>query len=285
MRDWPALALHFPSGTDSSLQDLVVAALDADDVAAIEERSPEVWLVSFCEAAARDAAAAVLRTAWAQAGVTVEPVQVPDDDWARRSQAGLGSVRIGRVVVAPPWCAASPDEPPETIRLIIEPSMGFGSGHHATTRLCLDALQSLDLAGVRVLDIGTGSGILAIAAARLGASSVLGVDNDVDALGAARAGATANGPLPSLTFRESDFRSAPPGQADVVLANLTGSMLATSAPAVAACVVPGGHLILSGITTAEAQAVLDVYLPAAALRWRRDEDGWVGLVLQTRNEA
>lgn len=289
MRDWPSLWITFPPGSDSQLTDLVAASFDASEVAAIEERSPARWLVSFREAAGRDAAAAGIRAAWSTAGVTVAAEELSDEDWARRSQAALGAVRVGRFIVTPPWCIPGPDEgragqdghrDDSAITLVIEPSMGFGSGHHATTRLCLEALQAITLAGTRVIDIGTGSGILAIAAAKLGAASVIAIDNDADALAAARAAAAANGPLPELVCVESDFRSHPPGQADVVLANLTASMLATEVAAVAGCIAPGGHVVLSGITTAEAPMIFDAYLPLTDLRWRGDRDGWIGLLLR-----
>lgn len=288
MRDWPSLLLTFPSH-DASLPDHVAAALDGADVAAIEEQTPTRWLVSFRESRARDAAAETVQAAWAHAGVTAVALDVSDEDWARRSQANLGIIRVGRFIVTPPWCAPEADaaaaaaagpgsEAPLT--LVIEPSMGFGSGHHATTRLCLEALQTLNAAGARVIDLGTGSGILAVAAARLGAFPVIALDHDPDALDAARAAAAANAPLPGLSFVEADFRTWPAGAADIVLANLTGTMLAADAQAVAGHVVPGGHAVLSGITTAEAQAVLGAWRPLMDLRWRGDRDGWVGLLLR-----
>ena len=158
--------------------------------------------------------------------------------------------------------------------------MGFGSGHHATTRLCLQALQTLPVSGASVLDVGYGSGILAIAAAKLGAADVRGIDVDADALESARAGAAMNGTPQTLTFHPADFRQGSLGPSQIVLANLTGSMLAASVVPLLACVTPGGHLILSGITTAEAPMVLDAYEPATTTVWRGDEGGWVGLLLR-----
>lgn len=285
MKDWPSLTLRFPPADAGALADLVSATFDADTLAAIEERSETEWLVSFRDVAARDAALADIRARWSPAGVEADSVDVSDDDWARRSQAGLGAVRVGRFLVAPPWLAASEPDPPGTVRLVIEPSMGFGSGHHATTRLCLAALQAIPVTGTRVLDIGTGSGILAIAAARLGAASVLGLDNDPDALESARADAAMNGITTGLTFAEADFRAGSIEPADIVLANLTGSMLAAHAGAVIRCAVPGGLFILSGITTAEAGTVLDAWTPACRVVSRNDEDGWVGLVLEAGPRA
>jgi ribosomal protein L11 methyltransferase len=283
MRDWPSLILRFPDAGNETLSDLVSASLDASAVAAVEERSATEWLVSFRESPARDAAAADLASAWVSHGLRVESVDVSDGDWARRSQASLGAIRAGRFLIVPPWHDAPAPGDDDTVQVIIEPSMGFGSGHHATTRLCLQALQSLPVGGARVLDIGTGSGILAIAAARLGAAFVLGVDNDPDALESACADASMNGIDAGLEFACLDFRAGALSPADIVLANLTGSMLATHAAAIVACAAPGGHLILSGITLVEAQIVTDAFAPRATPVWRGEEDGWVGLVLDARS--
>ncbi len=278
MRDWPSLVVIFPDGASGALRDRVSADLDPDAVAAVEERSDAEWLVSFRDAAARDGAAEALRAAFGRDGLRVDAADVSDGDWARRSQAALGAVTVGRLTVAPPWLAEEPP-PPGGARIVIEPSMGFGSGHHATTRLCLAALQTLPVRGARVVDIGTGSGILAIAAAALGAGSVTGTDNDPDALDCARAAAALNGVAGRLTFVLGDFRRDAPAPADIVLANLTGSMLADHAATIAACITPGGRLVISGITTAEATIVLEAFTPHLPLRWRGDEDGWVGFIL------
>ena len=122
--------------------------------------------------------------------------------------------------------------------IVIEPAMGFGSGHHATTRLCLAALQRLDLRGRRVLDIGTGSGVLALAALRLGAAGVVAIDVDPDALENARGNAALNGSPAGVEFRQSDFRQETGLAGDVVLANLTGAMLAAGAASLARTVAP-----------------------------------------------
>ena len=123
--------------------------------------------------------------------------------------------------------------------------MGFGTGHHATTRLCLAALQQLDLRGRTVIDVGTGSGVLAIAASLLGAANVIGIDDDADAVSAARENLALN-PRARVTLQVGDLRHAAPANADLVLANLTGALLVTAADRLRQLTDSGGRLILSG---------------------------------------
>jgi ribosomal protein L11 methyltransferase len=160
--------------------------------------------------------------------------------------------------------------------------MGFGSGHHATTRLCLAALQRLDVRDRRVLDIGTGSGVLALAAARLGALSVVAVDVDPDALDNARGNASLNGDPPAVAFTEADFRHAPLQPADIVVANLTGGMLAGHVPAIVRLVAPGGSLVLSGVTSDEREQVLAAFVAWGRVDWSEEEDGWCAALLSPR---
>ena len=286
MRIWPALTLTFPTldstvRAASTLQDLVSAELDGLGVAAIAEAPDERWQVFFGDEARRAAAAAALSAAFGTTGLVVTALDVPDGDWARRSQATLGAVRAGDIVVTPPWDpAASAGGGTRTI--VIEPAMGFGSGHHATTRLCLVALQRLDLHGRRVLDIGTGSGVLALAAARLGAAAVLAIDIDADALDNARLNATLNGDPATVEFRMMDFRREMPAPADVVVANLTGGMLAASAAEVVGSVAAGGALILSGMTRDEREHVLAAFAGSCTVEWTAEEDGWVAAILSPR---
>jgi ribosomal protein L11 methyltransferase len=288
MRSWPALRLSFPESpaegaTEASLQDLVSADLDGADIVAIVEQPDGAWQVSFRDAECRTAVAEQLRGWHGRDGLDVSEVEVNDEDWARRSQEALRAVRIGGVIVAPPWDTAREAAGPGDVTIVIEPAMGFGSGHHATTRLCLSALQRLDLRGREVLDIGTGSGVLALAAAALGAIRALGIDIDADALENARGNAAMNGSPAAVEFRLADFREAPSLTADVVVANLTGGMLAAHAAAVRRTVAPGGTLVLSGITSGERETVLGAFEEGFSVEWSSEEDGWCCALLRRRD--
>ena len=211
-------------------------------------------------------------------------IDVDDEDWARRSQENLPPVTVGRITVVPnespftnPPNHQSPIPNPLTITIM--PSMGFGTGHHATTRLCLAALQTIALDGRTVLDVGTGSGILAIAAARLGAARALGIDNDADAIQSARENLALNGGIAGVDFEVRDLTTSPLPSSDVVTANLTGALLARASQAIAAAARPGGLVILSGLLTGERDAVVRAFEQADVV-WEAAEDGWTGLAVK-----
>ena len=206
-------------------------------------------------------------------------LDVPDEDWAARSQQSLTAVTAGRYVVAPPWDVPQPAAAGEDrVLIIIEPSMGFGTGHHPTTRLCLRLLSGFNVAGTRVLDIGTGSGVLAMAAALSGASEVVGLDIDQDAIDSAVTSAALNQLPPVLQFEVSDFRSAPPAPADVVFANLTGGMLRMTAGILSALKRPGGTLVISGFDHSEVDGVRAAFAGLAEVD-RLEEASWIALRL------
>lgn len=237
------------------------------------------WRVCFGDATTRDAAHAAV-DAQALAGLSTTAVDLPDDDWVARSQASLTAVHAGRFIVAPPWDL--PATTPEGLRVIvIEPSMGFGTGHHQTTRLCLAAMSALDLAGRSVLDLGTGSGVLAMAASWLGARDIRGVDIDADAIAAAERSAALNTLPTPVAFDTADVFVTPPAPADVVLANLTGAMLIRSAREIAALTTPGGALVISGFMAYERPGV-EAALDAFEVTARSQEDEWCAAVLRRR---
>jgi ribosomal protein L11 methyltransferase len=277
VKHYPALDVH---AADS---DLVTAAADAFAPTAVEERG-DVTRVFFADAASRDAAAAELSTMF---GVAVAPIEVPDEDWARRSQENLQPVTVGRITIVPePFgpsalqpCGPSARQP---FVITIRPSMGFGTGHHATTRLCLAALQELGVAAATVLDIGTGSGVLAIAADRLGAAEALGIDTDADAIQSARENLLLNPAARRVRFEIADLQAAALAAADVVLANLTAGLLVRAADRLLAAVRPGGLLVVSGLHAFERPEVSDTLTRRRELRlvWQREEDGWAGLAFR-----
>ena len=286
-RLWPVLVLTFPTGGDATaLRDQVVAALDDWQPMALSE-DETTWRAYFTDAGTRDRAADALGAAFGSAGLTVSVVDEPDEDWARRSQEGLEPVSVGAILILPsrpasddsrPTSSFPTPNPQSPILIVIEPSMGFGTGHHATTRLCLAALQQIDLAGATVLDVGCGSGILSIAADRLGAARATGLDNDLDAVESARRNLVLNPAASHTTFELADIRALPPAGANVVLANLTGAFLGGHADALLAHLAPGGVCILSGILADEAQDVIDAF-SALTLVERTQEGEWIGLRL------
>jgi ribosomal protein L11 methyltransferase len=276
---FPALDVR---GADAGL---VLAIVDDYAPSAVDERADDDVTIFFNAAARRDAAADAIREALPHTVVAAH--EVDDEDWARRSQENLTPITVGRITVAPPWSLPHPPtstaqpatsnlEPPPALTIVITPSMGFGTGHHATTRLCLAALQNLEVSGRRVLDIGTGSGVLAIAAARLGAARVLGIDFDPDAVVSARENLDANPAASGVQFDVVDLRAANLPRADIVLANLTGAVLVQNAGLLASQVEDGGALIVSGLQSHERQEVVDAFA-GATLAWSDEESGWVGL--------
>lgn len=211
-------------GCDPQLQELVLAELDDYHPTAIQEPEDTPQLRAFFQTAqARDDAARALATAFGT-HLFVERLDVDDEDWAVRSQASLRAITVGRITVAPPWESTAPLAPNAPVLVIIQPSMGFGTGHHATTRLMLGALQRLDVRDKTVLDVGCGSGVLGIAAVLLGARAAVGVDNDPDALRSAAENVELNAVAGQLRLMNEDLRDLD-SPADIVLANLTGGML------------------------------------------------------------
>ena len=197
---------------------------------------------------------------------------VPDTDWVRATQAQFGPLRVGeRLWIVPSW---SEPEDTDAINLRIDPGLAFGTGSHATTRLCLRWLEAHLPRGATVLDYGCGSGILAIAAARLGAGSVCGVDVDALALVASAANARIN----AVDARFDLPDALPPGIFDVVVANILANPLELLAPLLGARVGAGGHIVLSGILEAQAEQVAAAYARWFKIAAWGSEDGWVALV-------
>jgi len=203
--------------------------------------------------------------------------EVAEQNWVQLTQSQFEPIRINpRLWIIPSWHVA-PD--PAAINLKLDPGMAFGTGSHPTTRLCLEWLCDNLQGGESVLDYGCGSGILAIAAAKLGASPVIGVDIDAGALQVAADNATAN--QVTLELRHSQARLEE--TFDRVVANILTNPLCLMAPLIAARVAPGsgnkpgGRLALSGILESQAEAVIAAYAPFIELRCGAVLDGWVRL--------
>jgi ribosomal protein L11 methyltransferase len=279
------LALYPALDVTDADGDLVLAVADDYAPTAVEEHDGFLTLF-FSDNAARDRARDALAAALPAARLSARDVD--DEDWARRSQAALGPVTVGRVTITPSSKFIVPNY---AIRVVIPPSMAFGTGHHATTRLCLAALQMLNLQGTLALDVGTGSGILAIAARLLGAEGAVGIDNDADAVDCARANLALNPGAADVRFELADLlgrreaRDEAGGQArgfplsrppDVVTANLTGALLCRAAQTLMATFAPGGALIVGGLLAEERDEVVAAF-DGIDLVWEMEEDGWVGL--------
>ncbi len=281
MRRYPAISLNWPRRPDEAEIGRLTAHLDNGSLIAIDDLDGD-WRAFFGTTGARDEALASL--AGTSHAAHARALDVADEGWAERSQAAIQPVTVGRLVVTPPWHEADVRRGagPDTIVIVIRPSMGFGTGHHASTRRCLSLLQITALAGRSVIDVGTGSGVLAIAAWALGASTVAALDSDADAVACARENFASNGAT-AISLREADLGAAVPGgeRYDLVVANLTGAVLISAAGRLAALARPGGQLIASGLETDERPRVTEAL---AAAGWREasreTEDGWVGLHLE-----
>ncbi|MFT3913811.1 MAG: 50S ribosomal protein L11 methyltransferase [Anaeromyxobacteraceae bacterium] len=287
----PTYALRLETGKDEA-EDLA-ATLMMDGASGVEVRDGEgtpmpgvdrppagrAFLVAFyadleaCEAAREEH------------GGSLE--QVPDEDWSETWKKDLKPMLAGRVFVRPSWITAAP--PPGAVEVVLDPGMAFGTGSHPTTSLCLRALSdALPAAGgaagvavrqgAAVLDVGTGSGLLAIAARKLGATTVAGNDVDPVAVDVARENAAANGVSLGADFElRAEGLERLTGPYDVVVANILANTLVELAPEIAARLAPGGLLFLSGILAGQEGEVRDAYVArglAARLDLDRAEGEW-----------
>jgi ribosomal protein L11 methyltransferase len=243
-----------------------------------EPGSPEtpLWRTSRVVALFEPSEDVGARIAEAQAKVSlgdtpVEYTEVAEQDWVRLTQSQFDPIRINeRLWIVPSWHQA-PD--PAAINLELDPGLAFGTGSHPTTRLCLEWLCDNVSHGDRLLDYGCGSGILALAAAKLGAGEVVGVDIDERALEAAADNAARNG----VTLRLASSKRAITETFDIVVANILTNPLCVLAPLIAGRVAAGGRLALSGILATQADEVIAAYAPYIALHVGATLDGWVRL--------
>ncbi len=210
--------------------------------------------------------------------------EIADQDWVRETQRQFTPLRIGDALwVGPHWTEPPKDFSRQGIVIRLDPGMAFGTGSHATTQLCLESLiqvmkrgyASIPAKACRVLDMGCGSGILAIAAAKLGAQDVTAVDIDPIAVQTAKDNAAAN----QADIKAFDAEQSLQGSFDIVLANILAQPLKVLAPAITRLTRPAGALLLSGILARQADEILACYQPLAQhlgpLQVLQERDGWV----------
>jgi len=248
--------------------------------------APGLWPVSRITALfarASDLERALQSLAGAGRSLTAHEIyRVPDQEWVRATQAQFGPIRVtDRMWIVPSW---SESLDPTAINLALDPGLAFGTGSHPTTRLCLQWLVRELAAGESLLDYGCGSGILAIAAARLGAGRVVGTDIDPQALLASKANARRN--RVSAGFLSPERLAAEETTPfDVVVANILAHPLQLLAPALAARVRPGGRIVLSGILEAQADSLVGAYRRWFNICVFDRDDGWVALAGTRRGRA
>ena len=198
---------------------------------------------------------------------------IPAVDWAEEWKKGVGAHELGTLAIVPPWLAEGRD-PARTI--VIEPEMAFGTGEHQTTRGVVRLLPRVVRAGDRVADLGAGSAVLAIAAAKLGASHVTAIELDHDAIANAEENVARNGVADRVTVIEGDAHLLLPFVAPVrvVLANIISSVLTGMLPTIAEALTPDGEAVLSGILVEERPSMLEVL---EGNGWRVIEDDVEGM--------
>jgi ribosomal protein L11 methyltransferase len=261
---------------------------DPDDELAAREDPTAPYVVTAHLAEAPDAAdrvEATERALWHLQAFGLRPVgplrvrEVDDTDWIDAWKRHYVAQRIGRVVIVPSW--AEEDLRPGEVAITLDPGMAFGTGLHPTTRGCLELLQAIEPMPDAVLDVGCGSGILALAALRLGAGRAVGIDTDPLAVVASRDNAERNSLADRFTAREGTLPAAAEERYPLVLANLVAAVLVELAGPLAAHLAPGGTLLASGIIEPRASAVEDAMGAAGLDVGERRLDGeWVSLRLE-----
>lgn len=221
--------------------------------------------------------AQALTAAGLDAGTACSLGRVEDEDWVRLTQSQFQPLQITpRLWIVPSW-HQPPD--PDAINIALDPGVAFGTGAHPTTRLCLRWLASTVTAHDDVLDYGCGSGILAIAALKLGACGARGIDIDPQAVEAARLNAERNDVV--ARFVVADEAAVAPAR--IVIANILANPLVVLAPLLAGLTLPGGRIALAGILAEQVAAVLAAYAGAFDMRCEAEDEGWVLLTGQRRH--
>lgn len=209
-------------------------------------------------------------------GVPSASEPVADREWTRVWEDQFHPLQMGeRLWICPSW---TPPPDPDAVNIMLDPGLAFGTGTHSTTAMCLRALDGGIDPGMRVVDYGCGSGILGIAAARLGAIAVLAVDNDPQAITATRDNAARN-QVPdtclSTVLTGDVVIDAWAESAEWVVANILAGPLVSLAPQLTALMAPGGRLLLAGLLADQANEVIEAYAPTVGLKVVDQQDDWV----------
>lgn len=258
----------FDEGWDKNTQKLVICGWFAYD----GDMPSQTENIIACRGAL--ASLSDLYPAW---GLMLSEGPAPGVDWQKEWKKFFRTMKIGqRTVIRPVWEEYLPQ--PGEIVIDIDPGMAFGTGDHATTAMCLRALERYLQAGYKVADIGTGSAILAIAAALLGAKSVDAVENDARSLAFAAENVALNKLSERITLSEGDLGSGLEGGYDLIVANIVTDVILRFLPQAARLLKPGGILITSGIIDTRAQEV-EAALPLSGFRLidKEKEDNWLAL--------
>ena len=238
--------------TSAGPRDSVGAWLVARTGQAVEERD-DGTLVAF--AADEEAVAALVEELGraVDTPVVIEPRRVESTDWSTRWREGLGPRKLGRLTIIPSWLPEA--SAPDPLTIVLDPETAFGSGEHGSTRAALTLLSRLLQPGDRVIDLGSGSGILAIAAIKLGAARAIGIEIDPEANEVAARNAARNGVSDRVEFLEGDAATLAPlvGPADVLLSNILRAVNTALLPVIIRALRPGGSAIFSGMEQPEAE--------------------------------
>jgi ribosomal protein L11 methyltransferase len=233
---------------------------------------PRVRLTALC--GSEHAPGQLLRQACEASGVAMrqhDVFTVRDADWVAKSRSEFGPIHVSqRLWIVPSW-STPPD--PDAINLMLDPGLAFGTGSHPTTRLCLRWLERQIAGGETVLDYGCGSGILAIAALKLGAGHAVGVDIDPNAIAIAESNAKRNGVAADFLQSRAPFALT----ADLVVANILANPLKVLAPLLAQRCRPGGRIALAGILRDQAEDVAKCYAQWFTFAQEQEDEGWVCL--------
>jgi ribosomal protein L11 methyltransferase len=246
-RAWVSIRVH-----PGSNREAVLATLFESGVQGVQEIDDNFLTHVQGEPAAEALVCAILA---ASPNARVDSYPLFEIDWTERWKSGVRAQRVGNLTVSPPWLADGSDA---ERTIVIEPAMAFGTGEHATTRSALRLLQGVIRPGDRVADLGAGSAVLSIAAAKLGARYVAAIEIDPDAIGNAEENVRRNAVADRVTVIEGDAALLLPLVAPVrvITANILSSVVITLLPAMAASIEPDGRAILSGILVSEQQQVL-----------------------------